>query len=113
MNKEVKRYLDSITDDRKPLVQQLHALIVGLYPDAEIDMSYRMPTYKVKDGWVAIANQKRYVSLYTCGAHHIADFKKIHPHIRTGAGCINLKVTDQVPVPALKRVIKHAIEHPK
>jgi len=76
-------------------------------------MSYRMPTYKVKDGWVAIANQKRYVSLYTCGAHHIAGFKEKYPGIRTGKGCINFKATDQIPVAAVKAVIKHAIEQSK
>ncbi|MDH3527883.1 MAG: DUF1801 domain-containing protein [Gammaproteobacteria bacterium] len=113
MDKEVRRYLDTVSQDRKPIVEKLHNLIVGLYPRAQVDMSYRMPTYKVKDGWVAIANQKRYVSLYTCGAHHIAGFKEKYPGIRTGKGCINFKATDQIPVAAVKAVIKHAIEQSK
>ncbi len=113
VNKEVKRYIDAVSPERKRLLEQLHAIILGLYPDADVDMSYRMPTYKAKDGWVAIANQKHYVSLYTCGAHHIAEFKKQHPKIKTGTSCINLKITGPIPVPALKRVIRHAIEHPK
>jgi len=113
VDKEVRRYLDTVSQDRKPIVEKLHNLIVGLYPRAQVDMSYRMPTYKVKDGWVAIANQKRYVSLYTCGAHHIAGFKEKYPGIRTGKGCINFKATDQIPVAAVKAVIKHAIEQSK
>jgi len=72
-----------------------------------------MPTYKVKNGWVALANQKRYVSLYTCGAHHIAEFKVKYPAINTGKGCINFKSKDPVPVTALKKVVRHAIENPK
>ena len=59
MNRDVQRYLDAVPTERKPLVNKLHELIVGLYPVANVDMSYRMPTYKAKDGWVAIANQKR------------------------------------------------------
>jgi uncharacterized protein YdhG (YjbR/CyaY superfamily) len=110
MDKEVRRYLDTVPEDRKPILEKLHNLIVGLYPRAKVDMSYRMPTYKAKDGWVAIANQKRYVSLYTCGAHHIAEFKEKYPGIRTGKGCINFRATDQIPVTAVKTVIKHAIE---
>ena len=112
VNRDVQRYLDSIPDDRKALVETLHELIIGLYPHAEIDMSYRMPTYKAKGSWVALANQKSYVSLYTCGAHHLVAFKKKHPGVKTGKGCINFKTTDRLPVTALREVIRHAIEHP-
>jgi uncharacterized protein YdhG (YjbR/CyaY superfamily) len=113
MKREVRSYLAAVPKERKPLVNRLHELIVELYPDAEIDMSYRMPTYKAEEGWVALANQKQYVSLYTCGAHHLAEFKSKHPKIKTGKGCINFKQSDTVPVAAVKKVIRHAIEHPK
>ena len=113
MNKEVQRYMDAVPEDRKQVVGKLHALIIGLYPNAEVDMSYKMPTYKAKGGWVAWANQKRYVSFYTCGPHHIAEFKEKYPDIKTGKGCINFKPTDTIPEAALKQVVKHAIEHPK
>jgi uncharacterized protein YdhG (YjbR/CyaY superfamily) len=76
-------------------------------------MRYKMPTYQVGDGWVALANQKHYVSLYTCGHHHIAEFKRKYPKIRTGKGCINFRDGDHIPVEELKGVIMHAIGHPK
>jgi uncharacterized protein YdhG (YjbR/CyaY superfamily) len=95
------------------MLAALHSLIVELFPDAKIDMQYRMPTYRLGDGWVAIASQKRYVSLYTCGYHHIADFKKRHPEIKTGKGCINFRPPDRLPLRDLKPVIRHAILHPK
>jgi len=47
MKREVQRYLSSVPRERKPLIDKLHTLIVDLYPEAEIDMSYRMPTYKM------------------------------------------------------------------
>jgi uncharacterized protein YdhG (YjbR/CyaY superfamily) len=110
---EVQRYIDAVPEERKPLFLKLQALILGLYPNAEVLMWYRMPSYRVKPGWVALANQKHYVSLDTNGEHHIAEFKAEYPRIKTGTGGINLKVTDQFPVAALKKVIRHAIEHPK
>ena len=113
MTKDVQRYLDAVPEERKPLFNKLHRLIMDLYPGADVVMSYKIPTYKAKSGWVALANQKHCVSLYTCGAHHIAEFKAKYPAIKTGTGCINLKVADAVPVAALKKVVKHAIEHPK
>jgi uncharacterized protein YdhG (YjbR/CyaY superfamily) len=111
VDREVQHYLESVPRERRQLVEKLHGLIIGLYPQATVDMSYRMPTYRAKDGWVALANQKHHVSLYTCGAHHLADFKEKHPGIRTGKGCINFKVTDRIPVAAVKTVIRHAMEH--
>ncbi len=113
MDKAVKAYLAMVPDERKPIVDALHMLIVGLYPKATIDMKYKMPTYQMGDGWVALANQKNYVSLYTCGYHHIAAFKEKHPKIKTGKGCINFRPTDQLPVQNLKAVIKHAITQAK
>ena len=113
MDKAVEAYLALVPNDRKLIVDTLHKLIVGLYPKASVDMRYKMPTYQVGDGWVALANQKNYVSLYTCGYHHIATFKEKHPNIKTGKGCINLRPGDQLPLQDLKAVVKHAITHPK
>jgi hypothetical protein len=56
---------------------------------------------------------KQGVSLYTNGRHNLNQFKALHPHIKTGTGCINLRITDEVPEDALRDVIRHAIEHTK
>ncbi len=113
MNKQVKQYFDSVPEPRRRLVDELHRAITGLYPQVEIDMKYKMPTYRIGDAWVALANQKHYVSLYTCGYHHIALFKAKHPEIKTGKGCINFKVGAPLPIDDIQQVVKHAIEHPK
>lgn len=91
----------------------IHQAILKAYPQVKVDMGYRMPTYKAGEGWVALANQKHHISLYTCGYHHIEAFKKTHPGVKTGKGCINLRDRDQVPMDDLIRVVRHAIEHPK
>ncbi|MCA8967402.1 MAG: DUF1801 domain-containing protein [Planctomycetes bacterium] len=113
MDDLVRHYFDAVPADRRELVDALHALVMRLYPHAVVDLSYRMPTYRVGEGWVAIANQKRHVSLYTCSAAHLEGFRTSHPHIRTGKGCINLKPSDRVDPAALEAVVRHAIEHPK
>ena len=113
MHPDVEHYFEALPADRKPLMTQLHGIIVGLFPEADVNLSYRMPTYRVGDGWVSLASQKHYVSLYTCGAHHLAEFKTQHPEIRTGKGCINFKPDAEPPVKAIEQVVRHAIEHPK
>ena len=113
MDRAVKQYLDTVPAGRRDRVLQLHELILELFPDAQVDMSYRMPTYRHGDGWVALANQKQYVSLYTCGEHHLAAFREKHPQISTGKGCIRFRQKDPLPRTALKQVIRHAMNRPK
>ncbi|MFQ5469819.1 MAG: iron chaperone [Gammaproteobacteria bacterium] len=113
MNQEVTEYFSSLPSGRKETVDILHNLVIDLFPEVRVDMHYKMPTYHIGKGWVAIANQKQYVSLYTCGHHHIADFKIACPGIKTGKGCINFKDGDVLPLGAIKSVIEHAMNHPK
>ncbi len=113
MDAAARAYFDALPAGRKETMEALHALVIGLFPDAVIDMRYKMPTYSVGEGWVAIANQKNYVSLYTCSAEHLEGFKAQHPDIRTGKGCINFRDRDAIPEPAVKAVIEHAIANPK
>lgn len=109
----VDAYLAAVPPARRPLVEALHALILAAYPHAEVSMQHRMPTYRVGDGWVAVANQKHHVSLYTCGEAHIAAFKDRHPHIKTGKGCINFRPADPLPTADIRDVVRHAFDHPK
>ena len=74
-------------------------------------MRYKMPTYEYQEGWVAIANQKQYISIYTCSAEHIAEFKKKHPEIKTGKGCVNLRDGNEIPLVDLETVIRNAMEY--
>jgi uncharacterized protein YdhG (YjbR/CyaY superfamily) len=112
MNRDVRRYVDSVPTDRRPLFDELQSLILGMYPNAEVVISYQIPTYRAKSGWVGLGYWKEGVSLYTNGPHHIAEFQAKYPGIKTGKGSINLKTSDRVPLAALKKVVRHAIEHP-
>lgn len=113
MNREIREYIGSIPEERRDRFLSIHDLILNLYPKIQVDMSYRMPTYKLGDGWVALANQKNYISVYTCGESHLESYREKHPQQKTGKGCINFRMRDEVHYDDLKTVIKHAVEHPK
>ena len=105
----VAKYFKSIPDKRQGKIEQLHRLITDLFPEVVVTMKYKMPTYETKQGWTALANQKRYYSLYTCGAKHLETFKLKNPGIKTGKGCINFKDSDELPLEDLKAVIRSAM----
>ena len=50
MNKEVQRYMDAVPEDRKQVVGKLHALIIGLYPNAEVELFVRAFATEVSVG---------------------------------------------------------------
>ncbi len=113
MDPAVVKYFAEIPDARQQHVKKLHSLVMKRFPDAKPTMKYKMPTYSHGEGWVAIANQKNYVSLYTCGAQHLAEFKEAFPEYKTGTGCINFREKQVIPEAAVTQVIEHAILHPK
>lgn len=113
MDRKVKEYFSAVPQSRQSKLDALHRVIVESFPDIRVDMKYKMPTYHLGDGWVAIANQKNYVSLYTCGYHHIKKFREKFPGIKTGKGCINFRDKDDIPLSDIGQVVRHAIRHPK
>lgn len=106
---EVQGYIDSIPDKRLSRFRQIMAFIADLYPDATLSMHYKMPTYIFGDGWIAVANKQQYISVYTCAAQHLVEFKSRYPNIKTGTGCINLKDKDDLDIPDLASVIHSAM----
>jgi uncharacterized protein YdhG (YjbR/CyaY superfamily) len=109
-NRTVDDYLKAIPSSRRSRYDTLMQLIMNAYPEATVDMQYRMPTFhNAGIGWCALANQKHYISLYTCGARNIADFKIKHPQIKCGKGCINLTDAIELPIDDLKLVIDNAM----
>ena len=114
MNEEVQRFVDAVTDDRRQLFERLHSLILSLYPEAEVVLSYGIPTYKAKAGRVGLGLWKGGVTLHTFGARHLVqEFSARYPAFKTTTAGINFKVSDPIPVAALKKVIKQAIEQPR
>jgi len=110
----IEEYLKPLTQERRQRVEALVSVVRALYPQAEESLRYRMPTFDHPGGgWVAIANQKLYVSLYTCSAEHLEAFREQYPGIKTGKGCINFRDRDEIPMPAVEAVIKSAMEMEK
>ncbi len=106
MDPEVRRYIDAIPESHRPLFDRLQEHILELYPDAEVSISYRIPTYKVGRRRVHLGLWKGGVSLH---AVDVEPFKQRHPTIKTGRGSLNFKLTDQLPEDDIREVIKRAL----
>ncbi len=59
MDASVESYFQRVPPNRKSRLLELQGLILNLYPEAVVDLTYNMQTYRVTGGWVALANQKQ------------------------------------------------------
>ncbi len=113
MDKRVQKYFAAVPPARRRRLKQLESLVLGTYPKAEVLIWYGIPTYRAREGWVNLANQKSCVTLYTTSPRHIASFKERHPDIKTGKACINFRDSDRIPAADLRKVIRSAMENTK
>jgi uncharacterized protein YdhG (YjbR/CyaY superfamily) len=110
MNKKVVEYYRAGSAEQKKLFARLEKMILELYPRAEIGIAYGVPTYGTKPARVGLGYWKEGVSFYPYSGSALDAFRKAHPAIKTTKGSINFKVSDRVPVAALKKLIRQRME---
>lgn len=101
----VKDYINELEDStRKQVVKKLSEIIKKSAPNIEETMEYKMPCYKIKgEGYIAVANQKQYVSLYvsyldkTLATHK--DLAKGFASVNPGKCCLRFKPTQLKAMP--------------
>jgi hypothetical protein len=108
----VKAYIDAITPEQQPLFDRIHRLVVETRPDAEVVISYSIPTYKVGRRRLFVATWKHGVSIYGWGQGRDAGFVARHPKLVTGKGTIKLRAADLAAIPddELRDLVRNALE---
>jgi uncharacterized protein YdhG (YjbR/CyaY superfamily) len=79
-------------------VDAIREAFLNAVDDVEVTMSYRMPNYEKGASWVAIGNQKKYISVYFCSEEIIQNIRIKHPELSTGKGCIRIRDRQEVPI---------------
>ena len=97
MDEAVRRYLDEMDSEYRPVFDRLHRLIVAMYPDAEVVLSYGMPTYRIGRRRLNIGVWKHGLSLYVSPSRD-GGFSARHPELAAGKGTIKLSPGDAVRI---------------
>jgi|SRR5580700_7763034 hypothetical protein len=93
MDKAVRRYRDEMNSECQSAFDRLHRLIVAICPDAEVVLSYGMPTYRIGRRRLNIGTWKHGLSLYV-SPNRDGGFSARHPELAAGKGTIKLKPAD-------------------
>jgi uncharacterized protein YdhG (YjbR/CyaY superfamily) len=99
MDDAVKAYIDAIAPEQRPLFDRLHLLVLKTRPNAEVVISYKIPTYKVGRKRLFLAVWKHGISIYGWNQGEDAGFGARHPELITGRGTIQLRPADLAAIP--------------
>ncbi|HAT87339.1 iron chaperone [Cohaesibacter gelatinilyticus] len=95
-----QRYLDQLEEDwRKDKLLTLRQLILGIAPEVDEHIHYKMLGYGLDDRWLCHLNaQKQYVSLYLGNIQALDPDGSLTTGLNIGKGCVrlskSLKITD-------------------
>ncbi|HVF76143.1 MAG TPA: DUF1801 domain-containing protein [Acidimicrobiales bacterium] len=94
----VAAYIEAVPAEHRPLFDRVHNLILEARPDAEVVLSYGIPTYKAGRRRLYLGAWKHGVSIYGWGAGADAGFTTRHPHLKAGKGTIRLRADDAAAI---------------
>jgi len=98
MDQRVLRYRDEMDSQYRPVFDRLHQLIVAACPDAEVALSYGMPTYRMGRRRLSIGVWQHGLSLYV-SPRRDGGFTARHPELAAGKGTIRLRPVDATRIP--------------
>jgi hypothetical protein len=93
MDDAVRGYRDEMASQYRPVFDRLHQLIVATCPDAEVVLSYGMPTYRNGRRRLNIGVWQHGLSLYV-SPNRDGGFSGRHPELAAGKGTIKLRPQD-------------------
>jgi uncharacterized protein YdhG (YjbR/CyaY superfamily) len=88
VNDEAKAYIDAIPEEHRALFDRVQALVFEVHPDAVLEFSYKMPTYRVGKRRLYLGVWQHGVSFYGWQADHDGGFSARHPELRSGKGTL-------------------------
>lgn len=98
MEEAVRRYRDEMSSEHRTVFDRLHRLIAATCPDAELTLSYGMPSYRIGRHRLSIGAWKHGLSLYV-SPNRDGGFSARHPELAAGKGTIKLRPGDAARIP--------------
>jgi uncharacterized protein YdhG (YjbR/CyaY superfamily) len=116
--RSVDEYIARHPKDVQAILQRIRSTIRKALPGAEEGISYQIPTYKLRGGYVVyFAGWKQHFSLYPASDRLVAAFKDELEPYKISKGTIRFPLSQPVPVRLIERIAKfrarEAAERPR
>jgi len=93
----VRRYLDEMDGEFRPVFDRLHRLMAEACPDAELVVSYGMPTFRIGRRRLNVGVWQHGLSLYV-SPDRDGGFSARHPGLVAGKSTIKLRPADAAAI---------------
>jgi uncharacterized protein YdhG (YjbR/CyaY superfamily) len=90
MDDAVRVFIDAIAPERRPLFDRIHRIVMTCRPDAELVLSYGMPTFTTPEGRLHVGVWKHGLSFYGWEAGRDGGFLERHPELKAHKGTIQV-----------------------
>jgi hypothetical protein len=106
-----ERFLASLPDERRESIDRVWQVVRESVPAGYTEkITPKYLTYMAGDDWyLALANQKNYISLHLLPVYLFPELKakldNSGKKLKTGKGCINFKRADELPLETIAEII--------
>ncbi len=102
---DVESYIASFPKEVQQKLQDIRAIIVRIAPDAQEQISYGMPAYKLHGKpLVYFAAFKSHIGFYATPTGHEAFAQELSMY-KQGKGSVQFPLTDHLPMNLIERII--------
>lgn len=109
----VDGYLAAFPEGTQAVFEQIRAIVLKAAPKATQKISYGIPAFMLNDTFlVYVAAYKKHVSIYPAPVKH-PDFKADFAAYKTSTGTIQFPLDEPLPLPLIRRIIKHMLQENK
>jgi uncharacterized protein YdhG (YjbR/CyaY superfamily) len=99
MDAGVREYIKAIPKEHRPLFDRIQRLVLEAHPEADLMLSYKMPSFKLGQRRLYLGVWKHGISLYGWQGNRDGGFTARHPELKTGKGTIQLRPDDATRIP--------------
>lgn len=90
----VDAYVDELPEEHRALFARIEGVVRAQFPEADVVVSYRMPTYVVGSHKLHVGGWRHGISLYGWKASGDGGLTERHPSLKTSTGTIQLRPSD-------------------
>lgn len=103
---EIDEYINQFPENVQKQLQKLRKIIKQTVPNAVETISYKIPTYKVRECLVYFAGYKNHIGFYPTGSG-IAAFEHEFSSFKYSKGAVQFPIDEELPVELIIKIVKY------